>query len=343
MVFKLCYTYLMKKKVQKKDIKNVVIYQASNGSIQFRGDFSHETIWATQAQIAEVFGVTPQNVTMHIRNIYKEKELEEKSTCKKSLQVQIEGNRAIRRNISEYNLDVIIATGYRISSVVGTQFRKWATKTLREYITKGYIINKKQIQKNHTEFIKNIESIQKLLPEHVTLDPKTILELVKEFSSTWKSLDAYDKESLIPIGSSKKLVKLSADELYESILVLRNDLIKKNEATEIFAKERQQGSIQGIIGNVMQSFGGKDVYPTIEEKSAHLLYFMVKNHPFVDGNKRSGAWAFIWFLRKIGVKGYKNINPSTLTALTLLIAESKPEKKEQMIALVTNLLVVKRK
>lgn len=322
---------------------DLVIYQTSSGEIGFRGDFSHETIWATQAQIAEVFGVTPQNVTMHIRNIYKEQELDEKATCKKSLQVQTEGNRNVKRQINEYNLDVIIAVGYRISSVVGTHFRKWATKTLREYITKGFVLNKKQLKKNHQEFLKTVTTIQNLLPEEINLDPKSILELVKEFSNTWASLDAYDKESLQKIGNTKKSVQISADELVTSIDILKKDLMKKGEATELFATERAVGNIEGIIGNVMQSFGGKSVYVTAEEKSAHLLYFIVKNHPFVDGNKRSGAWAFIWFLRKMKVKGYKNINPSTLTAITLLIAESKPEKKDQMVALVTQLLVVKGK
>jgi predicted transcriptional regulator len=330
----------MKKKLSQQN--NLILYQASNGSIEFRGDFSQETIWATQAQIAEVFGVTSQNVTMHIRNIYREGELEESATCKKFLQVQIEGNRSVKRQIKEYNLDVIIAVGYRINSVVGTQFRKWATKTIREYLTKGFVLNKKQIKKNHQEFLKAIESIQNILPEHVTLDPKTILELVKEFASTWQSLDAYDKESLQSIGSTKKSVNISAGELRESIATLRADLMKKGEVKELFAQERRSGSIEGIVGNIMQSFGGKSVYPSIEEKAAHLLYFMVKDHPFSDGNKRSGAWSFIWFLRKTKAKGFVNINPGALTAITLLIAESKPDKKDQMIALVTTILSTKK-
>jgi hypothetical protein len=203
-------------------------------------------------------------------------------------------------------------------------------------------LNKKQIKKNHQEFLKAIESIQNILPEHVTLDPKTILELVKEFASTWQSLDAYDKESLQTIGSTKKSVNISAGELRESIATLRADLMKKGEVTELFAQERRSGSIEGIVGNIMQSFGGKSVYPSIEEKAAHLLYFMVKDHPFSDGNKRSGAWSFIWFLRKTKAKGFVNINPGALTAITLLIAESKPDKKDQMIALVTTILSTKK-
>ncbi len=324
----------------KKVIKNkeLVIYQAKNGALELRGDLKHETLWATQAQIAKMFNVTPQNITLHINNIYKDRELSSKATCKDYLQVQIEGNRVIKRKVKLYNLDLIIATGYRINSVVGTQFRIWATKTLKEHITKGYTINRKQIGKNYEAFMKSVADIQNLLPEHINLDPKAILELVKEFSSTWVSLDAYDKEKLTSIGTTKKSIKLTGDELTSAIVDFKNELLRKGEATDIFAQERNAGSITGIVGNVMQSFGGNDVYGSVEEKAAHLIYFMVKNHPFVDGNKRSGAFAFVWFLRKAKAKNFKNINSASLTALTLLIAESNPSKKDQMTALVTQML-----
>lgn len=329
-------------KKNKKLQKNIVIYQAKNGAIELKADTTKETIFANLNQIASLFSVQKSAISKHIKNIFDSGELSPKATVSKMETVQKEGKREIMRSIEMYNLDVIIAVGYRVNSKTATQFRIWATKTLREYLTKGYVLNKKQIQKNHKEFLKTINSIQELLPENINLDPKSILDLVKEFSNTWKSLDAYDKESLTKIGITKKSIKISAEELINSISILKNDLLKKGEATDIFAQERIQGSIEGIIGNVMQSFGGQDVYKTIEEKSANLLYFVVKNHPFVDGNKRSGAFAFIWFLRKTGVKGYKNINPSTLTALTILIAESNPNKKEQMIALITQLLSTKK-
>jgi len=282
--------------------KEVVIYQAKSGAIELKGDFSKETFWATQAQIAEMFDVTPQNVTLHLGNIFKDKELEIKATCKESLQVQIEGKRKIERNVKLYNLDAIIAVGYRINSTVGTKFRQWATKTLRTHIVDGYTINRSRIGKNYNAFMKSVGDIQALLPEHVMLDPKSVLELIKEFASTWVSLDAYDKESLTAIGSTKKAVKLGGEELVEAISHLRSELMKNKEATEIFARERKSGSVEGIVGNVMQSFGKKSLYPTIEEKAANLLYFIVKDHPFVDGNKRSGAFAFIWFLRKAKAK-----------------------------------------
>lgn len=325
--------------MKKSELKNnIVIYQTKSGAIELRGDAKKETLWATQAQLAEMFGVTPQNITLHIKNIYKDRELLEKATCKDSLQVQIEGNREIKRSVKIYNLDIMIAVGYRISSIAGTNFRIWATKILREHITKGYTINKKQVAKNYDAFMKSVGDIQALLPEHVTLDPKTVLELIKEFATTWVSLDAYDKDALILKGVTKKKVTLLGSDLESALQSLRTELMKKGEATDMFASERAKGNIEGIVGNVMQSFGGKSVYPTVEEKAAHLLYFMVKNHPFTDGNKRSGAFAFVWFLRKAGARGAKNINPSALTALTLLIAESDAQKKAQMVALVTQML-----
>ncbi len=317
---------------------NIVIYQSKSGAIELRGDKEQETIWATQIQIAGVFGVDVRTINEHIKNIYKTRELQEKATIRKIRIVQKEGKREVERLVNHYNLDMVIAVGYRVNSKNATQFRIWATKVLKEFLTKGFVLNKKQIQKNYKEFLKNIESIQNLLPEHVALDPKAILELIKEFSSTWISLDAYDKEKLKPIGSTRKAINLGSEELLRDIALLRGELIARGEASEIFAQERQSGSINGIIGNVMQSFGNKEVYPTLEEKAAHVLYFMVKNHPFVDGNKRSGAFAFIWFLKKAKIKTASKINPNALTALTLLIAESNPNKKDLMVGLIVQML-----
>ncbi len=322
----------------KKKTGGVVLYQAKNGAIELRGDASRETIWANRMQMAEIFGVNPQAITKHIQHIYEEKELDRKATSSKLELVQNESGRTVKRQVDIYNLDVIIAVGYRINSVMGTNFRIWATKTLREHITKGYTINRKQIAKNYDAFMKVVGDVQALLPEHVALDPKGVLELIKEFAGTWVSLDAYDKETLSTKGVTKKSVRLTGEELRTAISDLKKELLRKGEATELCAAERAAGSVEGIVGNVMQSFGGKPVYATVEEKAAHLLYFMVKNHPFTDGNKRSGAFAFVWFLRKTGSRGSRNINPAALTALTLLIAESNPHKKDQMVALVTQML-----
>ncbi len=324
---------MAKQKLHKEN--KMVIYQTKSGALELRGDVSHETIWATLDQMAEVFERDKSVISRHLKNIFLEGELDKKAVVAKNATTAKDGK---MYQVEYYNLDAVISVGYRVNSKVATRFRQWATTTLREHITKGYTINRKRVAQNYDAFMKAVTDIQALLPEHVTLDPKGILELIKEFASTWVSLDAYDKESLTSIGTTKKTIKLTGEELTHAIQILRDELLRKNEANEIFAQERREGSVEGIVGNVMQSFGGKAMYATAEEKAAHLLYFMVKNHPFTDGNKRSGAFAFVWFLRKVGVKGGKNITPASLTALTLLIAESKPEKKEQMVALVTQLL-----
>lgn len=333
----------MKKKVTKtkKTITNsLVVYQAKSGALELKGDFKNETVWATQAQIAEVFGIGRSVITKHIRNILKDNELNEKSVCANFAHTANDGK---VYQVQYYSLDMILSVGYRVNSKTATTFRIWATKTLREHITQGYTINKKVVLKNYERFLQNVSDIQALLPEHITLDPKNILDLVKEYAVTWSKLDAYDRDDLKKEGTTKKKIKVTASQLQEAISALKDELIKKAEATDIFAQERANGNVEGILGNVMQSFGGNEVYKTLEEKAGHLLYFMVKNHPFVDGNKRSGAFAFIWFLRKSGVRGARNINPSGLTALTLLIAESNPQHKEKTIALVVELLKVGKK
>lgn len=321
--------------MKRKKENNVVIYQAKNGAIELKGDFNHATVWATQEQIASLFGTKRPAITKHLQNIFKSEELD-KNSVSSILEHTASDGKVYKTQF--YNLDVIISVGYRVNSKQATQFRIWANKILKEYLIKGYTINRKQIAKNYDEFMQAVSDIQLLLPQHIMLDPEMILDLVKEFAQTWKALEAYDKDNLSAVGATKKSVKLSGDELAEAIASLRKELIGKKEATEIFAKERSQGSVEGIVGNVMQSFGGKSVYATVEEKAAHLLYFMVKNHPFIDGNKRSGAFAFIWFLRKAKIRGMRNINPSALTVITLLIAESQPKYKSKMTALVTQLL-----
>jgi hypothetical protein len=320
---------------KKKPDNEMLIYQAPSGAIELRTDAAHETVWLTQKQIGEVFGVNVRTVNEHLRNIYKTKELEEKSVIRNFRITAADGK---TYDTKHYNLDAIISVGYRINSKTATEFRKWATETLRKHITEGYTLNRKQIDRNYDSFMDAVAGIQALLPAHVTLDPKAVLELIKEFASTWVSLDAYDRETLQVVGTTKKAVGLTGGELAGAIQTFRAELMQKGEATEIFAQERDRGSVEGIVGNVMQSFGGHAVYPSVEEKAAHLLYFMVKNHPFTDGNKRSGAFAFVWFLRRFRPKGVRNITPAALTALTLLIAESEPKKKDQMVALVTQLL-----
>lgn len=324
----------MKKSTQ----TELVIFKSAKGQVKLRGDFHHETLWATQAEIAQVFNVTPQNVTLHLKNIYREKELEEKTTCKESLQVQKEGNREVSRQVKIYNLDVIIAIGYRVNSVVGTNFRIWATTTLKQHMLNGFTINKSRIATNYDAFMKAVEVVKTLAPAQGNIDTQSVLELVQLFADTWFSLDAYDKEVFTPSKVNKKKVKLTAEEFLGHVAILKNELMKKSEATENFAQERNRDSVEGIIGNVMQSFGGSELYPSLEEKAAHLMYFIIKNHPFVDGNKRTGAYSLVWFLRKVGKLDIGRLSPTALTALTLLVAESNPTDKDKVTALIVLLI-----
>jgi hypothetical protein len=269
----------------------VIIYQNKEGSISFRGDFEKETIWATQAQIAVAFSVDIRTVNEHLRNIYKTNELEEKATIRNFRIVQKEGVRTVSREVLHYNLDAIISVGYRVNSKTATQFRQWATKTLRQHIVRGFTINSERIGQNYAAFMKAVQQVQAVLPAGEVMDGKEVLELVKLFADTWFSLDAYDKELLTPTKVSKKKVQLTAKELVDSLTVLKRELLKKGEATENFAQPRTAQGLEGIVGNVMQSFGGQAVYPTVESKAAHLLYFIIKNHPFVDGSKPPRAHA----------------------------------------------------
>ncbi len=305
-----CYNVftMPKKSITKKD--EFVIYQAKSGALELRGDFVNDTVWATQAQMAEVFSVDVRTINEHLNNIYKTKELLKNSTIRNFRIVRKEGNRDVERNILYYNLDAIISVGYRVNSKTATNFQIWATKTLKQHIVQGYTIDPKRITKNYEAFMESVSKVQSLLPVSNEIDSKSVLELVRLFADTWFSLDAYDKETLAPAKMSKKKVRLTAKELQESISILKQELVVKREATENFAHERNRESVEGIVGNVMQSFSGQELYPTIESKAAHLMYFIIKNHPFIDGNKRSGAYAFIWFLHKAKVLNTKQLTPS---------------------------------
>jgi hypothetical protein len=312
--------------------KEVVIYQAKSGAIELRGDFSRETIWATQAQIVELFDVDQSVVSRHINNIFKDKEISLKSNMQKMHIASSD------RPVSLYSLDVILGVGYRTNSSKAVEFRRWATAILREHITEGFTINRKRIGTNYEQFLRAVDEIKHFLPEGATVDTGDVVELVQMFATTWLSLDAYDRSDFPAAGATRKQVLFTADELAGALSDLKRTLVGKKEAGDLFGAERARDSVAGIVGNVFQSFGGKDVYPTVEEKAAHLLYFVVKNHPFTDGNKRSGAFAFVWFLRSAKLLDPTRLSPEALTALTLLVAESKAAEKDRVIGLVLLLL-----
>lgn len=327
----------------------LVIYSGSKGGVELRADADKETIWATQAQIAKLFDVNSQAITKHILNIYKDGELEKKPTCSILETVQTEGNRQVKRQIEFYNLDAIIAVGYRVNSKSATKFRIWATKTLREYLLKGIVLNTERLKKLPDQILNDIvgklDFIQNTLQKRELNkgEADSLLAVIHDYANSWKFLKEYDEGELkLQRSKNKERQRLEYDFIRNTLDIMRIELMNKKQASELFASERDQ-TFQGILKTIYQTFGRKELYSSLEEKAAHLLYFIIKDHPFFDGNKRVASFLFISFLKLNGILtrsgGEKKINDNTLVALALLIAESDPKEKEVIVALVTNLLV----
>lgn len=314
---------------------HTIIYQAKNGAIELKGDWTQDTIWASLDQISSVFGRDKSVISRHIKNIYKDEELKKDSVVAFFATTAKDGK---IYQVEYFNLDMILSIGYRVNSKTATKFRQWATQTLKQYITKGYSINKKVLAQNYDEFLKAIETVKTLIPVNSEVKTGDALELVKFFAETWFALDAYDKSDFPQSGLNKSEVEFTADELIQALVELKQDLYKKKMATKLFGQEKQPNAIAGIVGNIFQSAFGEEIYPSIEEKAAHLLYFIIKNHPLNDGNKRSGAFAFIWLLNKTKTLNTSKITPQVLTTLTLLVAESDPHNKDQIIGLILQIL-----
>jgi len=314
-----------------------IIYQWEDWEIILKEDVKNETIFASLDQIANIFDRDKSNIAKHIKNIYKTWELSQNQVVAFFATTALDWK---TYQVEYFNLDMIISVWYRVNSIKATQFRKWATKTLKEHITKGFTINKNQIKNNFSSFLKTVEELQKLIIEK-NISNDDILELVKTFANTWFSLDSFDKWELPKNWITKKDLKLKSEELYKDIQNLKNDLISKWQANEMFAQEKYIWNLSWIFWNIFASFDWIDLYETIEEKSSNLLYFVIKNHPFNDWNKRTWAFCFIWFLKKYSFEFENVITPEVLTTITLLIAQSKPEEKERMIWLV--LLILNKK
>jgi death-on-curing family protein len=323
----------------------IVLYTSKNGDMSVEVQLQEETVWLSQKQMAQLFGKDTRTVNEHIKNIYKERELEENPTIRNFRIVQKEGERTVERETNFYNLDVIISVGYRVKSQEGTHFRIWATRTLRDHILKGFTINKNRLQQNGLqELQQSVALIEKTLSRFdVNGDQaKGLLDIITNYTNTWLLLQQYDESALVEVqdGSSANTV-LSYATAKDAIAQLKQDLMDKNEATELFGQERADG-LDSILSGLNQTFDGKEVYPTIESKAAHILYLVIKNHPFSDGNKRSASLLFILFLQMndylFTEDGERKFNDNALVALALLIAQSDPAEKEQMIRLTMHLI-----
>ncbi|HQG56907.1 MAG TPA: virulence protein RhuM/Fic/DOC family protein [Bacteroidales bacterium] len=329
----------MKRKINQTG--EIVIYR-SKGAPEIEVKLEQDTVWLDAHLIAKLFDIDRTVVVKHINNIYTTRELKENSTCAKIAQVAADGR---IRKMNLYNLDMIISVGYRVNSKRASQFRIWATKILKEHLVKGYTINEKRLQKAGEKLKELQETVsflgQKSKNEIMQGQEQEILNLLADYSATLTLLEEYDKGKLSLVKKTKGKFILEYEEAKKIIETIKRELIARKEAGELFGNENK-GMLKGIIGNIYQTFGGKDLYSSLEEKAAHLLYFIIKDHPFTDGNKRIASFLFIYFLDKNNflyrVSGQKKINDNALTALSLLIAVSDPDEKEKLVRIVTNLI-----
>uniref|UniRef100_UPI00404ACACA RhuM family protein n=1 Tax=Gelidibacter sp. TaxID=2018083 RepID=UPI00404ACACA len=323
--------------------EQIVIYQAKDGQTQIDVQLKEDTIWLTQKQMAELFDKDSDTIGLHLKNIFKSKELDKNATTEKYSVVQQEGNRNIKRNILHYNLDAIISVGYRVNSKRGTQFRIWANQILKDYLIKGFAVNEKRLQQTTQQLqeLKKVVQLQeKVITEYhlETDEAQGLIKVIASYSTALDLLDDYDHQRLkLPTTNTAEVVKINYTEARNAI----NQLGKQTKFEGLFGKEKDD-SFKGSLENIYQTFDGIELYRTIEEKAAHLLYFVVKNHSFTDGNKRIAAFLFVWFLERNKLlyqsNGTKIIADSTLVALTLMIAQSDPNEKNMMIKVIVNLL-----
>jgi prophage maintenance system killer protein len=323
--------------VKEKTVSELVIYCSDEKDVSVRLD--GETLWLTQRQMGELFDTTPENVLMHLKNIYRDAELEEDATTKDFLAVQTEGNRQVRRNLKHYNLDAIISVGYRVNSKRGVRFRQWATSVLREHLLRGQTFNPSPLaERGVREAELTLELLARTLQNQslVTDTGREVLGLITAYAKTWRLLLQYDEDRLAPPeGCQPSRGVLDYATASAAIVELKASLLECGEATALFGRERGD-ALAALLGNIEQSMFGESLYKSREEKAAHLLYFTIKNHPFTDGNKRIGSFLFILYLRHEGIASA--INDNTLTALALLVAESNPANKDLLIRLIVNLL-----
>ena len=318
----------------------VVVYEAPNGEVSLDVRLEQETVWLTLHQMAELFERDLSVVSRHIRNAYREGELEREATFAKFATVRREGERRVVRQIDHFNLDVIISVGYRVKSLRGTQFRQWATRTLREHLVSGYTLNQRRLaERGLREARDTLDLLARTLRNQALVEDtgRAVLQLVTRYADTWRLLLEYDEDRLAaPAGTRPPSAALDHGQAVAAIADFRAALMARGEASPLFGNPRGE-ALEGILGNVEQTMFGEPLYRTREEKAANLLYFLVKDHPFTDGNKRIGSLLFLLYLRQEGMD--HDLNPQALTALTLLIAESAPANKDLLVRLIVNLLV----
>ena len=322
-------------------MNQIEIYQTKDKQTEIEVRFEEDTVWLTQEQLTRLFGRDRTVITKHINNIFKERELDKKSNVQK---MHIPNS---DKPVAIYNLDVIISIGYRVKSKQGTQFRQWATQRLKDHLVKGYTLNEKRLQQV-VQNMQQLEQAVKLIQQSgnseqlSTTEAKGLLEIITGYTQSFILLNQFDSNTLPDKKLNENITyEIEYNEALKTIAELKKQLIGKKEASALFGNERDHG-FESVLNSVVQTFGGEYLYKSIEEQAAHLLYFVIKNHPFTDGNKRIGAFLFVWFLEKnkhrFKKSGELKINDNALVALALLVAQSNPDDKELMIKLVVNLI-----
>ena len=320
----------------------IIIYQTEDGQTRVDVRMENETVWLTQAQMAELFQTDRTSIVRHINNIYKTEELEREATCAKIAQVQMEGNRKVTRQVPYFNLDMIISVGYRVNSKRGVKFRQWANSVLKQYLVKGYAVNDRLRRDQLGELRQLVQVVGRTLQHQditATADGQALFDVVVDYTYALDTLDNYDYERLCIERTTSPEAPFRAT--YENAMAEIRRLHNKFGGSQWFGNEKDD-SFKSSIGQIYQTFGGEELYPSVEEKAAMLLYLVTKNHSFSDGNKRIAATLFLWFLNNNGIlyraDGTKRLADNTLVALTLMIAESRTEEKDVMVKVVVNLI-----
>ena len=319
----------------------ILIYQTDDGHTQIDVRLENDTVWLTQTQMADLFKSSRTNIIEHIQNIYKDGELNEKSTCRKIRQVRQEGKRTVNREITMFNLDMIISVGYKVNSKRGVRFRQWANEILKQYLIKGYAVNERMRREQIAELRQLVGMLGRTIqnqPLISTDETNALFEVVTDYTYALDTLDNYDYQRLtISQTTQEERFHATYENAMEEIVKLRN----RFGGSALFGNEKDD-SFKSSIGQIYQTFGGEELYPSVEEKAAMLLYLVTKNHSFSDGNKRIAATLFLWFLNENRIlyrpDGSKRLPDNTLVALTLMIAESRPEEKDIMVKVVVNLI-----
>lgn len=325
----------------------VQLFTSQDGQAELEVALEEDTVWLSQLQMGQLFDTTPENVLMHLRNIFKSKELVEQATTKDFLVVRQEGARQVRRHIKHYNLDAIISVGYRVSSGRATQFRQWATRTLQDHLVQGYTLNQRRLAERDIDQKQLFDLLSRTLTNQglVSAEGEAVASVISDYARSWSLLQGYDEQHLAEVGLKQPNMRvLSLEEASAGIAELKQTLIAKGEATELFGQVRGDG-LASALATIEQGFGDELFYPNIASRAAHLLYFVIKNHPLADGNKRCGSFLFLWYLRRnqalLAKPVEQLINDNTLVALALLVAESLPDQKALMIRLIEHFILLK--